>query len=320
MSPAEVFSDLEAWLFAHMRQGQRFIPARLLTLLGLLERLRETPVLSAAEHCTASGAQLVGHDAAVQSALDRFSLQSPVEARGRRANNLNAWANPFFKWLDEHGFRRLSSAGRQQFITDAQTVIARQLEAINSDKPLVARYHLGAAVAVLADILDQAQQKRRAKDVAEYLVGAKLELRYGLGEVSPKSVNTPSGASLADFRYGNLAFEVTVLPRSDDAHLSQLRRILENTNIEVWLLVRRTDRERWQQAITMAFADMAGRVVVTDIETFVGQNITEIGRCDIAEVRDTLRRLFDRYCRHWLPRAGSSGLRIIDLSDVASNR
>ena len=167
-------------------------------------------------------------------------------------------------------------------------------------------------MAVIGDILDQAQGKKRSKDVAEYLVGAKLELRFGEGAVQPKNVNTPSLEQLADFRFGGAAFEVTTVENPDRAHLNKIGEILANTGLELWLLTRKRDRERWQNAIDALYGDQGSRVVVTDIETFVGQNTSEIGRFVPEETRATLAELFARYANRWLPAAGAGGLRIVD--------
>ncbi len=160
--------------------------------------------------------------------------------------------------------------------------------------------------------MDQAQEKKRSKDVAEYLVGAKLELRFGEGVVQPKNVNTPSLEQLADFRFGGAAFEVTTVVNPDKAHLNKIGEILSNTGLELWLLTRKRDREKWQNAIDVMYEDQSSRVVVTDIETFVGQNTSEIGRFVPEDTKATLAALFSRYTNRWLPAAGSGGLRIVD--------
>jgi hypothetical protein len=64
--------------------------------------------------------------------------------------------------------------------------------------------------------------------------------------------------------------------------------------------------------VEKTFGDQAKRVAVADIETFVGQNISEIGSFNTEDTRATLAKLFDRYTKYWLSSAGSGGLRIID--------
>lgn len=311
--PAKSF---EEWLDLHMVSGTRAIPARLLTLVGLLERLRRVPILDIESHRAPSGAQLIEHNAIIAEALSRLGVRSPVQEFGRRANNLNAWSRPLFEWLRASGFESLDDASRDAFVTSLQMPAAQRLTAINEEKPLIVRYSKGTSVAVIADILDQAQAKKKAKDVAEYLVGAKLQLRFGDEAVRPKHVNAASLANLADFRLGGTAIEVTTAPRADDSHTNQFRDIIRNTGLQVWVLVRRCDRATWQAGVDALFGADAARIVVADIETFVGQNVSEIAAFDAAQIRNTLKALFDKYEANWLPEFGAGGLRIADAETL----
>ncbi|MCX5670788.1 MAG: DUF4928 family protein [Planctomycetota bacterium] len=144
------------------------------------------------------------------------------------------------------------------------------------------------------------------------MVGAKLELRLGEGVVQPKNVNTPSLGQLADFRIGGTAIEVTTVEHVDTAHLDQIGGILRNTGLQVWLLTRKRDREKWEKAMEASFREHLNRVAVADIETFVGQNISEIGSFEPQDTRVALAKLFGRYTEHWLPPVGAGGLRIVD--------
>jgi hypothetical protein len=318
MSFAKYESSFTEWLDEHMMKGGADVPARLLTLLCLLERLRDLPVFNIDQHKADSGMQLIEHNAFIDRALERFAVASPVQEKGRRSNNLHAWANPLFAWLTNAGFQE--DAPNDDLLHGTQAVAAKRLALINDDKPLIARYSKGTAVAVIADILDQAQEKKRAKDVAEYLVGAKLESRFGNEVVKPKNVNTPSLGHLADFRIGNTAIEVTTVERADRSHLDQITRILQNTGLEVWLLTRMKDREKWQHAVDALFESQASRIVVADIETFVGQNVSEIGNFQSEEVTTALAALFDRYTTHWLPRVGAGGLRIVNMESGGADK
>jgi len=301
--------DFQVWLDANMRQTSRDVPARLLTVMGFLEHLRTQTDLSA-NHLAASGTQLIDHNEMVQAALRRFSLTSPLIEFGRKSSFVAGWINSLVAWLKARGFESLQLTSREEFLTSAQAVASARLTTINESKPLLARFTCGTALAVIEDILDQAQAKNRAKDVAEYLVGAKLQLRFGSEVVKPKNVNTPSGTALADFRLGNAAIEVTVSP-PDDRHLNQTNGILQDTGLDVWLLVRRRDRERWQATIKKKVsADRRGRVAVLCVEAFVGQNVSELGGFSSAGVLEQLARLIEIYNETWLPSAGSGGIRI----------
>jgi hypothetical protein len=235
---------------------------------------------------------------------------SPLKEYGRKSSNLHGWIGPALDWLKTCGFASLGIADQTALLDQLAAAAALRLDAISHSKPLIARYNKGTARAVIADILDQAQEKKRAKDVAEDLVGAKLQLRLGENAATPKNVNTPNLDQRADFAVGGAAIEVTV-NSVDQRHLAQTEAILNDTTRDVWLLVRLSDREKWQNVVDATFGERSGRVAVVDIETFVGQNIAEIGGFDVAKVMESLGQLFQVYNERWLPAAGASGLRIV---------
>ena len=304
--PSEGFDN---WLDKHMRQGKRNIPGRLSTFMAILERLRVRPTLQIHDHLTASLAQLIEHNDHVALALKRHGVTGAVEESGRRASNVGAWIEPFFQWLSDAGFSEMSGSERDLYLDGLGSAAGARLRAISEDKPLLARFGTGTAVAIIKDILDQAQGKKRAKDVAEYLVGAKLQLRLGRNVVEPKNVNTARGR--ADFCVGTAAIEVTVNP-PDSGHLDQLKAILNDTGLDVWLGVRSNLREKWENVVDAAFESQhRNRVVVVDLELFLGQNVSEIGNFDSPSIKLTLEELFRIYNDVWLPTVGSSGLRIV---------
>src|SRR5438132_13505291 len=127
------------WLNVHARKGGTDVPARLVTVMALLERLRERPLLSVADHCASSGQQLQDHNRYVASSLARFDVESPVSAFGRRASNLLSWLEPLLKSLEAHGFVSMTPAEREEFLSMIGKVAAERLQVINQAKPLIAR-------------------------------------------------------------------------------------------------------------------------------------------------------------------------------------
>lgn len=311
MSDAQQRDSFTRWLDTHTKQGEANVPARLVTVMALLERLQDNPTLNVRDHTAKSGMQLKEHNRYVALSLERCKIDSPLKESGRRSSNLQGWIEPLFDWLRSHGFVSASATEQQDMLFIAESLAAERLQIINEAMPLIARYNKGAARAIIADVLDQAQEKRRAKDVAEYLVGAKLQLRLGEDAARPKNVNTSNRDQPSDFPVGTAAIEVTVNP-ADNRHLSQIERILRDTTLQVWLLVRLRDREKWQNVVDATLGErLADRVIITDIETFIAQNLSEIGGFDTAKVRRTLEALFRLYNERWLPEPGAGGLRIV---------
>jgi hypothetical protein len=53
------------------------------------------------------------------------------------------------------------------------------------------------------------------------------------------------------------------------------------------------------------------RVVVSSVEAFVGQNITELGEFSSPGKSSQLKLLFDLYNERWVGKIGSPGIRIV---------
>ncbi|MCI0334163.1 MAG: DUF4928 family protein [Planctomycetes bacterium] len=311
MKPEDPTHTFPSWLDQYMKKkpGGADVPARPVVLLAVLERLRTTPSLNADDHLTPNRQQLVDHNNFVKLGLERFNLANPLAASGRRASNVAAWIGPLFDWLRNAGFEGLRAAERESFLDSLASVAALRTQEINEAEPLIARFNKGTAKAIVADVLDQAQMKNRAKDVAEYLIGAKLQMLFGESVIPVKNVNTPS--DYGDFQIGRAAIEVTVNP-ADQRHIEEITRILRDTTLRIWLIVRLRDREKWQVAVDATFDSIENeRIVVTDVETFLCQNVSERGSFEPTGEHETLTAIISIYNERWLPTAGGGGLRII---------
>lgn len=310
MKMQRVVSSFEQWLDQYMRKksGGADVPARVVVVLAVLERLRTQPQLDEASHLTINRQQLIEHNRFVDSALTRYQLESPLKEHGRRASNVAAWIQPLFSWLSVNGFAQMQRTAQEDCLEAIGKIAAARVKLMNEAEPLVARFNRGNARAVVLDLLDQAQAKNRAKDVAEYLIGAKLQMLYGESAVQPKNVNTPS--SYADFVVGKTAIEVTI-NAADKRHLDQIAGVLNESTLDFWLFVRIADREKWQNAIDASFDEKGrSRILVEDVETFLCLNAAEKGRLEPVATRAALAALFEVYNQRWLPTAGGSGLRI----------
>ena len=58
------------------------------------------------------------------------------------------------------------------------------------------------------------------------------------------------------------------------------------------------------------------RIVVTDIETFLGQNVSERGGFDNPVEFRELEALLKVYHDVWLPKVGTSGIRIVNPDET----
>ena len=187
---------------------------------------------------------------------------------------------------------------------------------IIEQEPLVARTKGRTAESLIHELLIQADEKGQAGNVAQYLVGAKLELRLGRDiPVQPanksdrKSRSDPK-AKLGNFEIESTVFEVAVgLP--DEKHLEQIAEIIETSEKEVWLLTRADRAAAWKDAINGTENIQKKRVVLTSVEAFVGQTITELAEFSSKKKAVQLEALFNLYNTKWVEQVGTPGIKIV---------
>ena len=144
---------------------------------------------------------------------------------------------------------------------------------------------------VVRMILEAAGIRQKADDVAEYLVGAKLALRFPCYDIrnSAASAADDQTAEYGDFQMNDCVFHVTVAPNS--GHYDKCERNLAN-GLRVFLLVPDDLLAGTRQNTELT---MAGRVSVESIESFVSQNIEELSDFDGKKVPQSMRQLLEKY-------------------------
>jgi hypothetical protein len=305
------------FLQTQAKKGGRFVPARLQAALALLERLRDFPSLALSDHLSQSGsAGIQGHETFGDKALQRLHLQPINKNHGRRSSNLPGWGQELLTAVAALGFANATPEVRSQIINEAQEIFAAPLRAIIEENPLEVRLRERTAEVVVSDLLLAAEEKGKSGDVAQYLVGAKLALRFNReipvypANKSDRTSHFDPAPRLGDFEIENAVIEVAVgLP--DDKHLQQIAEIQEKSDAEVWLLTRADRVETWQKEIKKDKGVNTRRVVVTSIEAFIGQNITELGEFSAKGKIERLKALFDLYNTRWVAKVGTPGIRIL---------
>lgn len=147
---------------------------------------------------------------------------------------------------------------------------------------------------IVEDILRAAYEKKIGGPVAQHLVGAKLARRFP-GKIIENYAATAPDEQLkreADFLVENAAFHVSVAPTSD-----HLRRCAESLvqGRQPYLIVPAA-----QVAKARAFAEdkkIEGRVAIVAVETFVGQNIDEMGEFRRGKVKPEMAAVLAEYNR-----------------------
>lgn len=311
--------NLDEFVKRYMRKGkQRLVPARLQAALALLERLREHPSLDLDRHIASRGgsAGLQGHETWGKKAHKRFRIPEAINrTHGRRSSNLREWGQVLLNVLRDAGFERADDETRSELIDVAQASIAAHLRHLLEEDPIRIRLKSRSAQAAIRDVLTQADEKGRLAEVAQYLTGAKLMLRFGINvpvhpvNVADRRSRSDPDPRLGDFEIGDAIIEVAVGP-PDEKHISQILNALDDSDREVWLLTKGGRVSMWQEELANSEGIDPNRVVVQSVESFVGQNMTELGGFHAKGRSAKLKELFEIYNRTWIDVVGVPGMRI----------
>ena len=144
---------------------------------------------------------------------------------------------------------------------------------------------------LVRQILIKAKECEQSGQVAQYLVGAKLALRFPEIEISNDSYSTadPQLGRAGDFLVKDTAFHVTMTPM--DKVYERCRTNVEQ-GMRAYLLV---PDDHVQSARIRAKDEVPGRVAVESIESFVGQNVEEMAAFSQAELNTMFYQLLVIY-------------------------
>lgn len=315
LSPA-MLSNVDQFLENHMKKSGHFVSARLQTAMALLERLREHPSLDLRDHLTRAAVSLKSHETYGQRVHGRMNLEPVNKNHGRRSSNLHEWGQALLDAAGESHFQELGREARDRLINAAQERLAEPLRRFLGQEPLVAGLHGRTAEAVVSDLLLRAAERGKSGDVAQYLVGAKLALRFGekfavhRANQGDRKCRSDPAPRLGDFEIEDAVIEVAV-GAPDPKHIDQIGKFLEGSDKGCWLLTRPDHTPAWKRDLQEALKEDMKRVVVTSVEAFVGQNITEMGEFSAKGKATKLEALFDLYNARWVESVGTPGIRII---------
>jgi hypothetical protein len=310
-----VRSQLRPLLYKHMRKARRFVPARLQAALALTERLRDVPSLAIGDHLYGAGSPgLKLHVTYGDRAHQRLKLPPVLLNHGKIYSRLPEWGQALLDAVAKTGFSDVAPDTRKWILDEAQEAIAAPLRTL-IESPIEADLSDGTAERVISDLLLVAEQKGKSGDLAQYLVGANLALRFNR-EIPVYPANQSNRTSDFDtaFRLGDFEIENAIIKvdvgLAEEKHLRQIAEIQEKSKAEVWVLTRADRVETWQRELKKEKGVDTRRVVVTSVEAFVGQNITELAEFSAKNKVDRLRALFDLYNSRWVAKVGTPGIAI----------
>jgi hypothetical protein len=292
---SQIQQAFEEW-YARLPVYQGGIPAKgtIAGALVVLERLKETFDLSINAHTARGKSQIAGAgSAAFNKILAAFGETRPLLREGGRTNRgLRGDIESMLDALSKTDLHKQSPKARNAIITDLQRFLVSKVQEIHSRERLKIVYDQSQSTYQFVRLLlTAAQATGKHGAVAEYLVGAKLQLRFPSMTIDNKisSAADQQRGKSGDFRIGDTVFHVTVAPGP-----LLYEKCLANINngLKAYLVV-----PEGKVVGTKQNADdiSAARVTVTSIEAFVSQNIDEISEYDPQEQRRQLAALLTSY-------------------------
>jgi hypothetical protein len=264
--------------------------------LVVLDRLQQKFDLSIDSHTARGGSQISGASGtAVKVILEGFNETRPFLHEGGRTNRgLRGDIKRLLEAVKSAHLETLSKAQRDEILRQLQEFLVARVHDYHHLQRLEIIYDPSKSTwQSICDLLDAARAQGKDGPVAQYLVGAKLQLRFPTLEISNESFST-ADAQLGrhgDFYVGSTIFHVTVSPTP--TLYQKCKRNLRD-GFKVYLLVRNKDVVGTKQN---AENTAPGQIVVESIEAFIGQNLDELAVFSEEGKAIELRRLFETYNR-----------------------
>lgn len=289
----EVLSALRQWFDCH-RPSPGVEPKTyvICASLAVLERMRSTFPLRREDYVT-PGNQVKTSGSLIQSILERCGEERRFTSEGGRTTRATVpAAEGLVAELNELAvLARLSDQDRGKLIDYLHAWLVERVRDYLDQRAIEVELDLSKpSPQIVADILQAAGSKAGA--VAQHLVGAKLAVRYPDLEIENFSYTTADQqlGRPGDFEVGDTAFHVTVSPMPPV--LQKCEANLRNGYRSILLVI----DSRVQAASQMAEAiHVQNRVGILAVESFVGQNIEEIGEFGKVGLAEGFRKLLETY-------------------------
>jgi hypothetical protein len=265
--------------------------------LVVLERLQSDFVLNLSAHQTTRGKmQIAGLSAtAVGIILAKFGeTREFLREAGRTNRGVPGDIGRMLKTIKEIHLDQLSLKDRNAVLREFQKFLTDRVRDFHNRQKIQVTYDQSLSSWQFVNaMLKAASETGKEGQVAQYLVGAKLELRYPdiiIENYSSSTADQQLGRH-GDFQVNDTIFHVTVSPMP--AIYDKCRANI-NAGFRVYLLV--PDRNL-PLAKGNAEMHLAGKIFVESIESFVGQNVEELSQFSRQRIITEFRKLLDIYNR-----------------------
>jgi len=283
------------WYASVQKRAKRDFPKGTMAgCLVVLDHLKSDYDLDLNTHLTKNKGQVRGAGGgALRKILTAFGENRGFASEGGRTNRgLLGDIEGMLAALRPLELDAVPAAERQEVLTALQGFVVERVRDFHRRQRLRIAYDPSKSTwQNVHDILEEAREHGSDGPVAQYLVGAKLQLRFPdltIGNESYSTADQQLGRA-GDFLVGDTAFHVTVSPQ--DGLFVKCRRNLDD-GLRVYVLV---PERRLAAARQMADLAAEARIAVECIESFVGQNVEELSQFTESAVRSEFLNLLSLY-------------------------
>lgn len=286
----------EKWIADLPRVKANKGPARgtIAGAMVVLERLKKSFDLDIAKHVSPKGTQVTGASGrAIKALLAKFDEQRVYISEGGRTNRgLRDDIEKLLFAVEGLRLGSLSESSRSEKLTALQRLLLVQVQAFLNMERLELEYQENESTQQhIATLLETARTAGKDGAVAQHLVGAKLALRFPGLEIENNSSTTADIQldRVGDFLVGDTAFHVTVAPGT--AVFDKCRaNLAAGHRAAVIVPARKLEASR-----QLAGDELLPRLSLFTLESFVSQNIDELGAFCAAARANDLARLIVTY-------------------------
>lgn len=264
--------------------------------LQVLEKLKTNYSLDTRSHLTERKGQVSGISGTFLAKIlaDFDEHRVFVKEGGRTNRGVIGYVDSLLSALKRAQLENLKLEKRNEIIQGLQLFLVDRVRDYHGQQRIEFEYDPSKTTwQTIAELLAKARETKKDGPVAQYLVGAKLALRFPHIAIGNESYSTADDQleRPGDFYVGNTAFHVTVAPLA-----GVYNRCLRNVQqgYRVFLLV--TDQRLQGAKDNVDLIDtLRGRVSVESIETFVSQNLEELSEFKTDELITGFRLLLEKY-------------------------
>lgn len=262
--------------------------------LAVLDHLKDQYDLDLEAHRAPGGSQVRGASgAAVRRILAYFGETRPFLSEGGRTNRGALGAiGQMLQAMAQTSLENLPPSDRNATLTELQQFLVEKVGEYHSRQRLTILYDPAKSTRqFIEELLSVAREHGKEGPVAQYLVGAKLQLRFpdvGIRNGSFSTADVQTGEP-GDFKIGDTVFHVTVAPM-----LPVFEKCSSNLDqgLRVYLLVPERSAVGARQNVE---GIIPGRIGIESIESFVGQNLDELGSFSNSGLEQELLSLLQMY-------------------------